>query len=178
MPLEDASWCPIVNLQALQLPPKLARNLRLQRRKLETAGGRFEVASPNQAQEDLEALFDLHEQRWAANGALCESDTQAFHRRVVPAFAKRGWLRFHGLRMDGELQAVLYAFAKNRRVYYYLSGFNPKLAEFGPGSLLIHEAMQYALAQGDRDFDFLRGVEPYKYRWGAVNRINKRVRKQ
>lgn len=175
---EDASWCPVVNLPALQLPPKLAKNLRLQRRKLETAGGEFEVASPDQANEYLDALFALHEQRWSANGALREPDIRAFHRRVAPAFAGRGWLRFHGIRRNGKLEAVLYAFARNRRVYYYLSGFNPELTGFGPGSLLVHEAMQYALAQGDREFDFLRGVEPYKYRWGAVNRINKRVRKQ
>jgi CelD/BcsL family acetyltransferase involved in cellulose biosynthesis len=37
--------------------------------------------------------------------------------------------------------------------------------------------MRYAIAQGDREFDFLRGAEAYKYRWGAENRINKRVRK-
>ncbi len=173
-PSEDASWCPFVRLDNLNLPSKLQKNLRLQRRKLP---GSFEVASPSQTTEYLDALFELHESRWEGNGLLNAEQIQAFHRRVVPGFAKRGWLRFHGIRIDGRLRAVLYAFAKGGRVYYYLSGFDPTLAEFGPGSLLIYEAMQYAIAQGDREFDFLRGVEPYKYRWGAENRINKRLRK-
>ena len=124
---------PFVRLDNLNLPSKLQKNLRLQRRKLP---GSFEVASPSQTTEYLDALFELHESRWEGNGLLNADRIQAFHRRVVPGFAKRGWLRFHGIRIDGRLRAVLYAFAKGGRVYYYLSGFDPTLAEFGPGSYL------------------------------------------
>ena len=175
--VEDASWCPFVQLDRLSLPAKLEKNLRSQRRKIEERGGEFCLASGDQAQEYLDALFELHSERWGGNGVLNSNEVMAFHRRVVPRFAQRGWLRFHGIRLEGRLRAVLYAFAKDRRVYYYLSGFDPALAEYGPGSLLIQEAMRYALTQGDSEFDFLRGAEPYKYRWGAENRINKRLRK-
>lgn len=171
---EDASWCPFVRLDALNLPSKLLKNLRLQRRKIE---GKFELAAPTQTEEYMEALFELHQDRWKGEGAFSTEEIRNFHRKVAPAFAARGWLRLHGLRIDGQLRAVLYAFAKNKRVYYYLSGFDAARAEYGPGSLLIHEAMQYAIRQGDTEFDFLRGVEPYKYRWGAENRISKRVHK-
>jgi glycosyltransferase involved in cell wall biosynthesis len=174
---EDASWCPFVRLDRLSLPGKLDKNLRLQRRKLEERGGEFCLASAGQADEYLDALFELHSERWGGDGVLKSDEVKAFHRRVLPGFAQRGWLRFHGIRLEGRLRAVLYAFAKDRRVYYYLSGFDPALAEYGPGSLLIQEAMRYALTQGDSEFDFLRGAEPYKYRWGAENRINTRLRK-
>ena len=128
--------------------------------------------------EYLDALFDLHTSRWHGDGVLNSEEVRRFHRRVAPAFAAHGMLRFHGIRTgDGKLRAVLYAFAREGRVYYYLSGFDPQLSEFGPGSLLIHYAMQHAVSQGDHVFDFLRGAEPYKYRWGAENRINKRLRK-
>jgi glycosyltransferase involved in cell wall biosynthesis len=173
-PTEDASWCPFVRLNSVNLPAKLRKNLRLQRRNL---GGEFEVAAPEQIDEYLEALFELHGSRWDGEGVLKDDQVRGFHRRVAFAFSRRGWLRFHGIRINGILRAVLYAFAKNGRVYYYLSGDDPTLAEFGPGSLLIEEAILYAISQGDYEFDFLRGVESYKYRWGAENRINKRVKK-
>jgi hypothetical protein len=174
---QDASWCPVVRLEGLELPAKLDKNLRLQRRKLEQRGGEFCLASLGETSEYLEALFELHSRRWHGEGVLASEELKAFHRQVAPAFARRGWLRFHGIRLDGRLRAVLYAFAKDGRVYYYLSGYDPLVADCGPGSLLIHEAMRYAIEQGDREFDFLRGAEPYKYRWGAENRINKRVLK-
>jgi glycosyltransferase involved in cell wall biosynthesis len=175
--VEDASWCPFVRLDPLRLPAKLEKNLRSQRRKLEQSGGVFCIASTDETEEYLDALFALHAERWNGAGVLAGEEIRAFHRRAAHAFARRGWLRFHGIRLEGRLRAVLYAFAKDRRVYYYLSGFDPALAEYGPGSLLIQEAMRHAIARGDCEFDFLRGAEPYKYRWGAENRINKRVRK-
>jgi glycosyltransferase involved in cell wall biosynthesis len=174
---EDASWCPFVRLDRLKLPAKLEKNLRLQRHKLEEKGGEFCLASGGETKEYLDALFALHAERWHGAGVLASQEIRAFHYRAAPAFARRGWLRFHGIRLEGRLRAVLYAFCKEGRVYYYLSGFDPTLAQYGPGSLLMHEAMRYAMAQGDREFDFLRGAEEYKYRWGAENRINKRVRK-
>ena len=174
---EDASWCPVVQLEHLKLPVKLEKNLRLQRRKLQQRGSEFCVASTGETKEYLDALFELHSERWQGRGVLESEDLKAFHCRAAPALANRGWLRFHGIRLEGRLRAVLYAFAKDGHVYYYLSGFDPLLSDCSPGSLLIYEAMQYAIEHGDRDFDFLRGTEPYKYRWGAENRINKRIRK-
>lgn len=51
--------------------------------------------------------------------------------------------------------------------YYYIGGFDPDAARFSPGSLIIWLALQYAEQDGCRFFNFLRGAEPYKYRWGA-----------
>ena len=172
---EDASWCPFVALDRLRLPSKLEKNLRLQRRKLEAVGGAFELATATQTDEYLEALFGLHTDRWRGEGVLGQAAIREFHSKVAPAFATRGWLRFHGIRISGELRAVLYAFAHRGRIYYYLSGFDAALEPYGPGNLLIHAATQHGLAQGDTVFDFLRGTEPYKYRWGAENRINRRL---
>jgi len=48
-----------------------------------------------------------------------------------------------------------------------LSGFDPKFASISPGTLLIGHAIEQAMADGSQAFDFLRGVERYKYLWGA-----------
>ena len=46
---------------------------------------------------------------------------------------------------------------------------------YSPGTLLIAYALEDAVSRGDSEFDFLRGNEPYKYRWGARDRFNRRV---
>src|SRR5205807_436927 len=54
--------------------------------------------------------------------------------------------------------------------YYYLGGFDPELARRSVGTLLTARAIETAVADGCREFDFLRGREPYKYRWGCIDR--------
>jgi CelD/BcsL family acetyltransferase involved in cellulose biosynthesis len=56
------------------------------------------------------------------------------------------------------------------RAYDYITGFDPDLAALGLGTVLIGCAIQTAAEEGAREFDFLRGREDYKYRWGAQDR--------
>jgi CelD/BcsL family acetyltransferase involved in cellulose biosynthesis len=59
--------------------------------------------------------------------------------------------------------------APQRRWYDYIGGFDPQFSSLSPGSLLIGHAIEQAEAEGAAHFDFLRGAEAYKYRWGAVD---------
>jgi CelD/BcsL family acetyltransferase involved in cellulose biosynthesis len=52
-------------------------------------------------------------------------------------------------------------------MYYYIGGFDPDYSRFGPGNLIISESIEFARKAGLHAFDFLRGREPYKYKWGA-----------
>jgi CelD/BcsL family acetyltransferase involved in cellulose biosynthesis len=76
------------------------------------------------------------------------------------------------LRLDGGIVAVLYALVDPpgraaRRLYLYLSGFDPALERLSPGMLLVGRAVEAAIAEGLAVADFLRGRERYKYFWGA-----------
>ncbi|MFY7954449.1 MAG: GNAT family N-acetyltransferase, partial [Armatimonadaceae bacterium] len=72
--------------------------------------------------------------------------------------------------------ASLYCFATFSETFYYLGGFDPDFAKFSPGTVLTAHAIRYAI-ENDRSsrFDFLRGNESYKYKWGAVDRHNVRL---
>ena len=52
---------------------------------------------------------------------------------------------------------------------YYNAGVDPDARELSPGVLMVHAYVRRALAAGVRRLDFLRGDEPYKYEWGAVD---------
>ncbi|HYO82582.1 MAG TPA: GNAT family N-acetyltransferase, partial [Bryobacteraceae bacterium] len=166
------SVCPVLDL-ARPVPGKLAKNLRQARRVM----GEHELFSDD-SPEHLPALFELHKRQWqerGETGVLDNTQLVDFHLRASAGFSRAGMLRLHVLKVGARTAGVLYGFARNGRMHYYLSGYDPQLERFSPGSLLIEHAIEHARAAGDRDFDFLRGSEPYKYRWGAVDRPQFRI---
>lgn len=168
---EPAQVCPVAALPP-SIGPGLRRNLRRYRERLERSGETvFETARDAAGLDDL---FRLHGARWAARGGpgVLDSDAvRAFHAEAARGFAARGWLRFYRLRRRGAPIAVIYAFACRGRLYLYLGGFDPAWAKFGPLVLLMGYAFDEALREGLSEADFLRGSEPYKYEWGARDRV-------
>jgi Acetyltransferase (GNAT) domain len=102
----EQSVCPTLALSDFR-PNGTAKNLRTSRRN----ELRFQTARSEETDEYLDALFLLHSLRWAnqgGRGVLSEPDIRRFHHLVADGFARRGYLRFHGLRLRGLLIAVLY----------------------------------------------------------------------
>lgn len=183
--VEPAEPCPVLRLPASvealrdRVSGKTLRDLRTHRRRAEQAGDlRWDMADGDTAEPILDALLRLHAARWATReeaGALAAPGVQAMHREAVPGLLRAGLLRLHALRLDGEVVAVIHALADppgrdDRRVYFYLSGFDPVLERLSPGLLLIGRAIEAAIAEGAAFADFLRGREAYKYFWGAEDR--------
>jgi CelD/BcsL family acetyltransferase involved in cellulose biosynthesis len=90
--------------------------------------------------------------------------------------ARAGLLDLRALRLDGRAIAVQYGFRDARRAYPYLGGFDPALASWSPGTTILAAVIEAALRRGAAEVDFLRGREPYKYRWGVRDRPTMRRR--
>ena len=73
---------------------------------------------------------------------------------------------------DGQPVGVLYGFRWRDVFAYYQTGWEPEWAAANLGTVLVSEAIRLAGQAGARVFDFLRGAESYKYRFGAVDRID------
>jgi CelD/BcsL family acetyltransferase involved in cellulose biosynthesis len=170
--------CPVLHLpdgaSALrQAVPRLAKMPYYFRRAERLGAASFEIAARDTLPEFVEALFALHAARWRDRGqpgVLADARVQAFHREAAAALLELGRLRLHGLRIDGRLVAVFHGFADRFRLHFYISGFDPTLPHPSLGSLIIGHAIEAAAREGLREFHFLRGREPYKYAWGAVDR--------
>jgi CelD/BcsL family acetyltransferase involved in cellulose biosynthesis len=172
--------CPFVRLPdridelADRIAPKLASHLRYSRRRAERLGGlTIEQASDEELQEALTALFALHGTRWAEKGqagVLSDAHVRRFHRRAAAALQAAGLLRLSVLRIGTRVAAVHYGLRAGDRAFFYLGGFDPEFGALSVGSLAIAAAMERAIEGGASTFDFLAGREPYKYRWGAVDR--------
>lgn len=119
----------------------------------------------------MHELFRLHALRWRNRGEAGVLDrdlVQQFHLAVADKMANSGHLRLYALTLNGQTVGVLYAFVDSRSTYYYLSGFDPEFEKISPGTLLIGHAIEEAIIEQHREFNFLRGSEPYKYSWGAA----------
>lgn len=153
--------------------PRLGKLAYYRRRAARLGEAVLELATPSTLPDCLESLVQLHAARWTGRGepgVLADPRVQAFHRLAAPQLLAAGLLRCHALRIDGRIAAVLYALADSDTAYAYLAGYDPDLHHPGLGALLIGQAIEHAAGEGLRAFDFLRGREPYKYDWGAVDR--------
>lgn len=167
--------CPFVDLEAsLPVPEGRARELEYLRRRAARHGLHVRrVQDEAEAHRTLDDLVRLHEERWRAHGrrgVLSESRVQRFHHLALGALHRAGIARMYRLQARDRCIAVLYGLAGNRRICFYLSGFDPEARSLAPGTLLIGHALDDARAERKRYFDFLRGREPYKYAWGARDR--------
>jgi CelD/BcsL family acetyltransferase involved in cellulose biosynthesis len=178
--VEEQDTCPVVSLPQTadqflnSLPRQLRHNLNYYHRKLDAFKDvKIERANEDNFPELFDAFVSLHEARWQMKnmpGVLCGENLRHFHHEAGAGFLSNGALRLYALRVDRHVVACLYAFHHARRTYYYLSGFDPEFKQYSPGTILVAHAIAEATHERAKEFDFLRGREPYKYKWGAVDR--------
>jgi CelD/BcsL family acetyltransferase involved in cellulose biosynthesis len=175
--IEAEAPCPTLELPAdaeamlARLPRSRRTDLRRCARRLgEIAPLRLTRADAASRGEHLAALARLHGARWRARGeagVLSEEAVLGFHEAATAGLLAAGLLRLEALRLGERVVAVHYGLRRGVRGYSYLHAFDPELAAFGPGWLLMAESLAAAAREGVRRFDFLRGREPYKYAWGG-----------
>lgn len=176
--IEPQDACPTLALPEgrafeAMLSPHFFRRLQADRLRLNRIGEvRFECATADTFNAHFDALIDLHAARWslrAEPGVLTDLNVQAFHREAAAGLLARGLLRFYRILIGDRVVAVYYGFHHREYSSYYLGGFDPALGSLGVGNQIVWHAIQSAQREGARFFDFLRGREAYKYRWGAVD---------
>nr|WP_255500833.1 GNAT family N-acetyltransferase [Caulobacter sp. 17J80-11] len=161
------------------LTKRLRGNLSNARRRAKRLGTvNVTTATEATLAEDFDTLLRLHAARWAgeSGAGLSDPQVQDFHRAVARAFLAEGWLRLYLLQIDGRAAAAFYGFQLRGRAYAYIGGFDPEFAEASPGALIMRHAIEQAVREGCVSFEFLRGREPYKYAWGAVDQPQYRRR--
>lgn len=91
--------------------------------------------------------------------------------------AQRGgflWLGF--LEVDGVKAAASLNFDYKNKLWGYNSGVNRDFMDLSPGWVLLAHTIQWCCEHSRHEFDFMRGDEEYKYRFGGVNRYVMRAR--
>ena len=151
------------------------RQLNKRRRQLtEKHAVAFELGTPETVTEDLKEFVDMHQRRWKSvgqKGLFADWRAVRFQEEVSSSFARRGWLVFAFLRVDGKRVAVNYSFHFRDELSYYLNGVGEAgdAVKYSPGLVLHAYCMEEMIRRGVRVYDFLRGTERYKYELGAAD---------
>lgn len=148
---------------------KMKQKVRYYRRRAARAG----VGEPEEVGSDYVAsLVDLHTRRWNEReeaGIFADERFCAWQESAAEQMQRAGLLRLYAMRLAGRTIAALYVMAAKGRAFYYIGGFDPEYGTLGLGTILVGHAIAEAERNAFRAFDFLRGREAYKYRWGAID---------
>ncbi len=145
------------------------------RRKIRRAEAAGEVRLERSADPvaDLDAFVDLHQKRWGAQGLFPPTpggeQSRTFVRRLFELLGADGTVQLHFATVGGRRIAAGVWFEDADAWYLYNAGVDPGARELSPGVLMSAKAIEGAILAGRRRFDYLRGDEPYKYEWGAVD---------
>lgn len=123
--------------------------------------------SPRQLTADVDALFDLHRQRFAAQDRKTALDSEGCRRGASEAAAlmhESGATRLWVAEFEGEVIAASLAFRAGDRISGWTSGMNPEWAGFSPGFVLTVEVIRDAHEIGARSLCFGSGDYEYKAR--------------
>jgi len=100
--------------------------------------------------------------------------TEPMRRQMLAAARtalRGGWLWLAFLEVGGQKAAGSFNFDYGNRLWGYNSGVNRDFIELSPGWVLLSHSLQWACEHGRSEFDFMRGNEEYKYRFGAKDRL-------
>ncbi len=128
------------------------------------------VKDANRLDSEVEAFMDL--MSFEPEKAAFLTPPMREHFKIIAhcAFEKE-CLHLAFLTIGGEKAAAHLGFHYLNKLWVYNSGINPRFREYSPGWVLLAFQLQWACENQIDEFDFMRGDEAYKYRFGAVDRF-------
>lgn len=181
--LEQEDVCPVVTLPSsgdwedylATLDKKARHEIRRKLRRAEAVGPvRFREVPLEAASAD--AFIALHQARWGDQGLFPDTPDGDRSRRFLhrltaleAAEGDRAQLVLGEVTVAGRVVVATVAFDDGATCFFYNAGMDPGARELSPGVTGTAAYIRDRLAAGRARFDFLRGDEPYKYEWGAVD---------
>jgi CelD/BcsL family acetyltransferase involved in cellulose biosynthesis len=167
--------CPVIDLPASwdayleTLGKKDRHEVRRKLRRVEETNHRWYAVDDTMSMEQAIADFvDLHRKSRPDKHLFMDARMQGFFLDVARRLQPNGWLELDFLEIDGVRAATVLNFVYQDQVLVYNSGYDPiKYGQYSPGVVLFACSIRDAIANRRRRYDFLRGNEEYKYRFGA-----------
>ncbi len=153
-------------------PSKKAR----QRERTLRKAGTLTLETFRKAEEILpriDEFFEQHVRRWSTReprSLFEDAPNRDFYRSVTRHLSASAAIRFTTVQLDGRMIASHFGFRYGDRFLYYKPAFEPDLAKLSPGVFLLEHLLRIASEESAREFDFLIGDEPYKYRFATTTR--------
>jgi hypothetical protein len=156
---------------------KQRHEIRRKIRRLAESGREYRwyvVEDPLTVDAEIDAFLDLMAQDEEKKEFLKPLMREQMQETMRCAF-DTGCLHLSFLEIDGRKAAGYFSFNYLNRLWIYNSGLNRDFSELSPGWVLLGFLLKQANEEKFKEFDFLRGDENYKYKFGAIDRAVVRV---
>ena len=168
--------CPIISLPSTwdeylsSLNKKQRHEIRRKIRRAEGSGqiNWYIVNEEHDLAAEMDAFIELHQKSHVDKDEFMDAQMRGFFHAAARILQEAGWLQLALMEINGEKAAAMLNFDCCDSILVYNSGYDPqKYARLSPGIVLLSYCIQWAIESGRASFDFLRGSEEYKYRFGA-----------
>lgn len=152
------------------MDPKERRELKRKLRRMEGEGDQARWYVVDQS-HDVTAEINAFLQMMTLNEDKARFLTPAMRAQfveTVQAAHSAGWLHLAFVEINGEKAAAYLSFDFGNRLWVYNSAIDPRYNALSAGWVLLGYLLQWAVSNRRTAFDFMRGGEDYKYRFGAV----------
>jgi CelD/BcsL family acetyltransferase involved in cellulose biosynthesis len=178
--LEREDVCPVVTFpegvafeEYLSTLDKKSRHEIRRKIRRATGTGELKLEQSPDPLADLDVFIDLHQAKWGADGLFPPTPggdaSRVFIRRWFEEAGPDGPVKLLFLTVAGRRIAAGILVVDGDRLMFYNAGIDPDSRDLSPGVIFMAEALRFAIENRMRQFDFLRGDEPYKYEWGSVD---------
>lgn len=117
---------------------------------------------------EVDSFLDLLQKSTFDKRDWLNEGRRALFHDVARSAQAAGTLQLLFTAVEGRRAAALFNFDYKDRIWVYNSGLDPTaFAALSPGVVVTAQAIEQAIKLGRQEFDFLRGNEEYKYRFGA-----------
>ena len=173
--IEDA--CPVITLPStwddyLWLLKKKQRHevrRKIRKAQQEASVRWYFVGDATSLDGDVQDFISLHRKSGVDKKAFMDERMQRFFHAIARATLRRGWLRLAFLVVNDVKAASMLCFDYEDAFLVYNSGYDPDLyRSLSTGIVLLAYCIRDAIEKGRKVFDFLRGEEDYKYRFGGL----------
>ena len=168
--------CPVITLAEswdgylASINKKQRHEIRRKMRKIEAEAdvNWYVIESQDGLDAAMATFIDLHQKSTQHKRDFWSDERIRFFKAVTVEFARAGWLKLFFIEVNGVKAATLLCFDYDNELLVYNSGYDPdQFAHLSPGNVLVSYSIQEAIRLGRSRYDFLRGDEVYKFRFGA-----------
>ena len=176
----DLLTCPYIDLPDdfdTYLTERLSANMRQKvrrflRRVEDNDDFSISISTAETLQRDLEVLSSHWKARWAERKGDDVDRLTRIYRRILEQAAQSGCLfmpvLWHGDRPVGALAS--FVDRQKQELLFFVAGRDEDFDSLPAGLVLHAFSIRWAIEQGIRTYDFLRGDERYKLSFGAIAR--------
>lgn len=176
MEVRQQDVCPVITLPGswedylAGINKKQRHEIRRKMRKIETEAQTrwYVVDSSAEVEGAMDDFIRLHQKSTQDKEDFWSESLINFFKALATELTRCGWFKLYFIEVNGVQAAAMLCFDYHNEFLLYNSGYDPEqFAQLSPGNVLTAYTIQHAIELGRSRYDFLRGDEVYKFRFGA-----------